>query len=720
MRSGIFIIFLILAAVSNLSAQNYIIEGRVTDKSNNPLSGANIIIFNTNTGTASNEEGLFSIPLEQPGTYEVEISMIGFKKEKVKITIPTERRLNIVLEETIIQSDQVVVTAGKHEQRLEDLPVSAAIMSSEFITEKNFLSLDNALRYAPGVSVNLDQVSIRGSSGYSRGAGTRVLVAYNGIPLYTGDTGEIIWEIVPVNAIERVEIIKGASSSLYGSTAIGGVINVITKEMTGDPQTYVKTYYGVYDKPAYEEWDWSGQYRSFNGLTLSHSNRIGKLRFSLSGTRLENNGYRMNDFYKRFIGNINTAYNFSSTSSINLFLNSLNMDRGNFVYWKDSRHALQPPDADIGQKVRSARIFSGLIYNNALSSSFLLQFKSSYYNTYWRDETSSENSSTVNLFREELQATVSSMDNMLLIAGIEGTYGKVSSDLFGDPESFGVGPYVQADYRLFSPLLISAGLRFDYSKLDTLEGTGSVSPKLGLNYHLSDDLIIRSSAGKAFRAPTLAEAFTRTGVSGITIVPNPDIKPESNYSYELGMTYNYKELFITDLALFHNEYYDMIDPAVIPETGQVSFRNVTHARIQGTEISVTYNAFAPFNIRLNYLYLWARDVNNNKSLKYRPRNLVTAGADYRTGGLSVGLDFRFWSRIDELDTELVELGLVPDGDKRVPVYVADISAGYNLLKAGLPLNITLNAKNILNYNYIEVIGNLSPIRNISLGLELVF
>ena len=116
------------------------------------------------------------------------------------------------------------------------------IPSDEF-SKKNISNLENALRYVPGVNMTEDQISIRGSSGYSRGAGSRVLLALDGIPFYTGDTGETIWEMIPTAVIKRVEIIKGAASSLYGSTAIGGVINVITNDIPKNPPTFFKVFY---------------------------------------------------------------------------------------------------------------------------------------------------------------------------------------------------------------------------------------------------------------------------------------------------------------------------------------------------------------------------------------------------------------------------------------------------------------------------------------------
>ena len=132
--------------------------------------------------------------------------------------------------------------------------------------------MEDALRYVPGINMVDDQISIRGSSGYSRGTGSRVLLALDGLPFYTGDTGETIWEAIPTTEIKRVEIIKGAASSLYGSSAIGGVINAISRDISPYPVTTLNGFTGLYDQPYYQGWNWSGEMRPFNGLTIAHSN----------------------------------------------------------------------------------------------------------------------------------------------------------------------------------------------------------------------------------------------------------------------------------------------------------------------------------------------------------------------------------------------------------------------------------------------------------------
>jgi outer membrane receptor for ferrienterochelin and colicins len=703
-------------------AQSGSIRGKVTDSNGTPLPGANVIVLGKMIGTSTDNLGNYLIPNLNYGNFRIEVSLIGYKNyisDSLHLT-GSSYILNITLTESAILSEQVVITAGKHEQTISELPVSASIMSSKDIMEKNVSSLDYAIRYAPGVTMNLDQISIRGSSGYSRGAGTRVLVAMDGIPLYTGDTGEIIWEIIPVTEVSRIEIIKGASSSLYGSTAIGGVINVITKDISSQSFSYFKSYFGSYDKPSHKEWDWSGKYRTFNGQTLTHSDRIKNFGFTLSASRTENLGYRQNDFFKRFTGFLKTSYQIDNENSLIFFANGLTQNRGNFLYWRDSRHALQPPEADLSQRVISDRYMLGIIYQKIFNPEFFLNVRTSYYNTHWRDETASMDNSRAQLFRGEVQSTYKIQNNIFLVSGIEATAGKVNSNIFSSPKSHSFGLYTQLEYKFPFPLTITAGARYDYNKLDSLNSTGDFSPKIGLNYKLSPNTIFRASAGKGYRAPTLAEGFTRTSASGITIEPNPYLKPEHNYSFELGINRNFENSITLDAALFQNEYYDYIETAVDPKDGLIQFTNLTRARIQGLELNLEVNLIPNIlKFNSNYVYLWARDIEKNKPLKYRPRNLFYSTLDLTIDKWEFGSDFRFWSRIEELDLELVDLGIVPDGDKRVPVYVWDLRSAYNTSLYRIPIKISLNANNVLNYNYIEIIGNLSPIRNFCLSLEVV-
>jgi len=720
---GFFFLFVFIFVIEdNLFAQTFSITGKVVDQNSNPIPGVNIIIINTNYGASSDENGNYEIANLPVGIYSIEYSAVGFEKAVSSNISLSDKSITIdvILTEQIIESDEVVVTAGKYEQKKSELPVSSEIIHSKEFTEKNFSNLEEALRYVPGVNMTDDQISIRGSSGYSRGAGSRALLAIDGLPFYTGDSGESVWEMIPVSELERVEIIKGAASSLYGTSAIGGVINGLTREITEKPRTSVSGYFGFYDKPYYSEWDWSGERRPFNGLTLSHSNNVGDLGFTLAFTRLEDQSYRKDDHFKKYIGFIKTKYDFTPLSSLTFIANTFNKRSGNFLYWKDSHNALIPPEAEQGQRIETNRYLFGLIYKTVLTEKFLLNIKTNYYRNHFKDTETPVNESTSNLYRGEVQLNTDITEGIVLTTGIEGMGSTVISTLFGNPNSIGFGSYVVSDIKFNFPLIISAGVRYDYTKLDSLDGSGAVSPKLGLNYKLYENLILRSSIGTGFRAPTLAEAFTSTSASGITVKPNPNIKSESNLTFEIGVNYILFNFLTFDVAAFQNEYYEMIEPGIDPLDGLVYFDNIIRARIQGVEASTLFN-FIPneLSFRLNYTYLWARDLETGTALRYRPRHIFYSGLEFTKWNFMFGADFRFTSEVEEIDEELVDLGIIKDGELRVPVYVTDLRLGYNLISLNLPLNIYLNVKNIFNYNYVELIGNIRHIRNYILGVSLL-
>ncbi len=704
-------------------AQTYSIKGKVSDsQTGEPLIGANVLIQFTNYGAATDLDGNYEINNLSPGNYKLQISFIGYQTkliDSLKI-INGSIIVNVNLKPgRVFITDCPIVSASKYVQLLSDLPIKAEIIPQTAFSKNDFTNLEDALRYVPGINMTDDQISIRGSSGYSRGAGSRVMLTLDGIPIYTGDTGETIWEVIPTAVIKDVEIIKGAASSLYGSSAIGGVINVITRDFSFEPVTYFKSGIGFYNKPSYNEWDWSNQYRSFNSLTIGHSQKINKFSFGLSFSRLEDNSYRQNNFSKKYLGFLKAKYDFSNLSSLTLLLNTFNKRSGNFVYWKDSRNALVPPDADQGQKVATNRHLLGLIYKDVISDNFYYEARASYYYTNWDDGSQADNNSTTNLFRGEIQTTIKPFEEAVLVSGIEASKAKVRSNIFGNPASNSFGIYSQMDYNFSELWKGTLGLRFDYTKIDSLKSNSAVSPKIGLNYKPAANIILRAFAGTGFRAPTLAEAFTSTTSNGVTIKPNPRLKPENSFNVEIGSNYKLNSNIDFDASIFQNELYDFIEPGVDASDGKITFDNVTRARIQGFEFISNFSFLSnQLNISLSYNYLWTRDLNKKTFLKYRPRHSALIKADYKIGQFNFGSNFRYSSRVEEIDEELINLGIVKDGELRVAVYVLDFNAAYSF--SSLPLKLYLNLKNTLNYNYIELIGNLEPPRNISLSLEMNF
>jgi iron complex outermembrane receptor protein len=714
---------LILAPFLVLNAQTGQLRGRIITNEKEALEGVNIIVIGTQYGASSQSNGYFEINNLPYKLYSLEISLIGYAKKKLTVDFSsTTKPLTIILTEEALQGKQIVISASKYEQKIEDLPVSTTVIQHDFITKNNYQTFDEMLRNIPGVQMNLEQPSIRGSSGYSKGSGARVLTAVNGIPMYSGDTGDIVWELIPITDIERIEIIKGPSSSLYGSSAIGGVINIITKSSVKNPITYVRSYFGAYDKPAHDIWKWNDNLRTFYGLSVAHSNSIGNLGYTLSFKKFDNMSYRQNDYAKRFLGYLKLNYNFSDRNDFTFFADYLNMDRGNFLYWKDSRNALVPKDEDNGNTVKSNRLFTGLIFNHHFSKDFTAQLKSSYYYTKFDGYGLELTESIANLFRNEVMINANLSNEWTITSGAELSFSKVSSNIFLNPNFLGLGAYFQGEYKGIDKLITSFGVRFDYMKLDSVSGANAVTPKVGLNYKLTNEIILRASFGTGFRAPTPAEVFTTTTLTGgLSIKGNTDLDAETSISGEVGIKYLITPKVNFDLALFVTNYKNYIEANLVSDG--IQFLNVPEARVQGIEFSTDVELI-PELLKMNagYNYLWARNLTDKKALKYRPRHSFFGQLQFTPSPFELSVNFRFASRVEEIDDLVAKppLALVVDGDLRVPVYDTDISAGYNFLLGAIPAKIFLNAKNIFNYNYVEFIGNIAPIRNYSLSWEIYF
>jgi len=691
-----------------------------------PLSGANVLVQGTILGAAVSEDGEFVIPKVPVGTYSISVTMVGYRSkivENVQVKRDATTTVVIELEEVALQTETVVVTASKREQSLQEVPISMSVLDAKMISQRNVITLDQALRYVPGVNIEKEQINIRGSSGYTRGVGSRVLLLVDGLPFLAGDTGEIIWEAIPTYQVDRVEVVKGAGSALYGSSALGGVINVITKDPRKVPETYVKLYGGLYGRPYYDEWDWSKEVRFFNGINLSHSQHIDKFSFLASISRTQDEGYRENDYYRRFNGFAKLKYDFSPFEGWTVMFNILNSHSGNYLFWRDIKHALQPPVVELGERVFTTRFNISSLFKQFISNRLFYMAKAIFYRSDWEDNIGHGGSDTVgnqsasNFLDGEVQMNYQPDDKHFLTGGVEGTYNYVSSNLFGKRSGFGVAVYGQDEWKGVDPLKITLGMRFDYRKIDSLDANSQLSPKFGIIYNPMSGTTLRASVGRGFRAPSVGEAFTSTSASGIVVQPNPGLQPEHSWSFEIGGTQYLSEHLVLDAVVFQNDFWDLIQPTFLPN-GKATFQNVTRARIQGAEVNLKVNWFQKMVLAdLSYTYIYPRDIYLDEILKYRSRHLFYASLYVNYGFAHAGLDFRYMSKIENIDMEFVTLGIIKDADQRGPVYVTDARVIFDISHFGLPLTIAFNVNNMFQYNYVELIGNLAPIRNYVLTVE---
>ncbi|MFM7015757.1 MAG: TonB-dependent receptor plug domain-containing protein, partial [Bacteroidota bacterium] len=287
----------------------------------------------------------FKLPL---GMQEISVGYIGYESVKKMVEIKNDITVNLKIRliPSKVDLKTIVISAGKHAQRIEEVPVSMEVLKPKYIENSNQTTMETAVEQIPGVTVIDGQANIRGGSGFSYGAGSRVLVLVDDLPLLAGDAGDVKWSFLPIENIGQVEVIKGASSALFGSSALNGVINMRTAIPTDTAESSITFYSGVYDAPADKRMKWWGSGpEMISGGQFSHRRKIGQLDLVAGGHYLNDQGYREGENEERVRGNLSLKYRFKNIPGLTagLAVNSQLSKGGNFLFWQDdSTGALKP------------------------------------------------------------------------------------------------------------------------------------------------------------------------------------------------------------------------------------------------------------------------------------------------------------------------------------------------------------------------------------------
>jgi len=278
-----------------------------------------------------------------------------------------------------------------------------------------------------------------------------------------------------------------------------------------------------------------------------------------------------------------------------------------------------------------------------------------------------------------------------------------------------VGLYLQDEFDFGAGWKVTTGLRGDYFHIDSLDADWQLNPKLGLVWRYVPEGALRASLGQGFRAPSIAEAYTSTTAAGLRVIPNPALKPERSMSTEIGLNQALSQSLILDVALFNNEYWELIE-GTFTEQGFIQFRNVTRARTNGLEISATWKILAlGLGGRIGYTYTNPRDLNQDCYLTYRPRHILYNHLFWQYGRIQIGADYRYLSKYDRIDQDFSLV--IQDAEARVDAHVVDLRCSLRMPIANHELRCTLQINNLLQYHYVDLVGSIAPIRHFVFSLE---
>ena len=393
MKRSSILLLLFLLPFTFASAQT--LKGHIYDaETSEPLVGASVSYKSKGVkGVVSDEKGAYEITLPAGGV-DLVFSYIGYEDVLMPLVIDKRETIlkDVYMKPGTELLEDVVVTAGRFEQKLSNVTVSMDLLKSSDIARQAPTDLTASLQTIPGVDIVDKQPSIRGGGGWTYSVGSRSLVLVDGMSVLSPRTGEINWNQIPLENVEQVEVIKGASSVLYGSSALNGIINVRTARPGLTPETRVSLYVGMYGDPADDSYGWSdksfwkdGKYpvkpilRSsvfsgvrnpmYEGVDVFHSRRIGNFDVSGGLNLFTDEGYRQQSYNKRFRvgGNLTYYQPGLDTKILNYGFNVdfLSNQYGDFFIWRSPAEAYKPsPFTNMGREGNNFHIDPFVNYIN--------------------------------------------------------------------------------------------------------------------------------------------------------------------------------------------------------------------------------------------------------------------------------------------------------------------------------------------------------------------
>ena len=711
-----------------------VVHGQITDaETHEGLLGVNVQLAEALRGTATDGQGRYQLHLPGAGTWTVKVSHLSYRPVTQSITAAETDsvELNISLIADFLQADEVVITAEARESTARLSTTKVDVIDQKTVEERSPGTLDRALDAVPGVEAHrtggpiVSNLSIRGSSDMlGGGVGNRTLLLVDGKPAIISDTEGASWWLYPDDVIERVEVVKGAYSALYGSNAMGGVVNLITRTPRHREFTRVHATYGVYERPP--SWmRYTERLNALSSLSFSHSNSIGRWGYLASATRRASDGFRQSSAYENVSVFSKLKYDASPTRTFTLSTLYLTGENEYPHAWVNTLEPLHVRDIYTNDLQRKQSLSADLLYRRfeSPSSSYFVR---AFYN---RDLTRSllnpasdpregdvpidfQTRSISHKFGLQEQTTRVLTQHNVLVFGVEAIWdeidGEPESYLYGRQGAFAPAVYAQDDHSPFRNLHLTFGARYDYRHLRGGSDTYQLSPKAGMSYEFIKDVVLRASVGHAFRNPSFAEMFLKkVGTQDYEFEPNPNLRPETVDFGSAGFNYRVNDHASLDGSIFLYKYENMIRWQTLA-AGRYRTENLSTAEIQGFEAGL--KTAWPRNLKLSagITYL-DTDIDNKGPLTYVPkwRYFWTASYEYRR--MLMGAELRHVSRTDS-----------------VVFYQNDAPAAYTLLDLRLAFrfrqntSLALICENATNESYEEMERYRMPPRTYRVDLLYEF
>ena len=711
---------LFLGAAALHSQEQGTFKGSVRDKSNDEaLIGANIILrLDPTFGTAADANGEFSLTLK-PGSYTFLVTFTGMQSDTVSVTIGPGQVVvrNILLEPFVSQLQGVEIKVGKFDRPIEEMTVSMEIIKADLIEAKNTQNIQTILDYTPGLNILDNEPQIRGGSGFTFGVGSKVAVMVDDMPMVSGDAGRPYWDFVPVENIEQIEVIKGASSVLSGTSALSGAIHIRTALPTSKPMTKLTMFSGLYSAPPSSEQKWWDDYPYITGANFLHTRMAKNLDVVLGGNVYFDHSYigapRTGPDVK------DTSHNFADSrmatqkARFNFNLRQRSVKYQGLNYGINGNIMYQHAPMVLAWLDDTAGFFRGYPGATLLQNQFIVNFDP-YVNLYSRvgfkhsfkarvlynnnDQSNNQDLRSTFVFADyNFRRDYNFLHGMEFIGGISTQYSHVDATMYAgrgtEVNNFlNMSGYAQIESTMFKTITLSVGIRLEYYSMNGEESDIQPIFRAGLNLKLMKETFVRVSYGQGYRFPTIAERYIRTNVGTFGVFENPDLKPEKSWNAEIGLKQGFKffnYFGYLDVAIFQQEYRNTVEylfgfwDSTFSTIGGAGFKflNTGHSRVTGIDISLSgaahladkitlktiigYNYIMPVTLDPDYVY--TTDIRGNEYtynttsvnpedniLKYRFLHTLKGDIELDIYSFSAGFSVKYFSKIENLDKAIEE------------------------------------------------------------------
>ncbi|MBI4495590.1 MAG: TonB-dependent receptor [Deltaproteobacteria bacterium] len=583
---------------------------------------------------------------------------------------------------------RVVVTATRTEAEIGEVPQAWSVISRREIQNAPDSSLAEIIGRAAGVEISrygspgsVSLAKIRGSDA------EQVLILIDGRRVNDPQAGKFDLSGLPLNRddIERIEVLRGAGSALYGADALGGIVNIVIRLPAREPSTRLSASYGRFDTQEY---------------SFTQRWKPGPVGYGISLSKARSQGHRPNGDYDAWTLGGEIDFEPAPRSDLRFSARTLRKEIG-------LPGPIALPDPDDRQK--DSITWLDLAYRGQIKG-LDLSFRG-FQNIYRRTFDPGRlgfNAGPPFLHKNystggDLQATSLLGSSHLVTAGLESIQDRVDSSALGVHRATRGAVYLQDEMEILRPLTATLGLRYDHHSIYG----GQWNPRGAMLLRLPGDARLRGAVARSYRAPTFDDLYWPEDAF---VAGNRGLRPEEAWSYEIGGEKNFAGRAVLKAAGFLREVDGLILWAPGMD-GKWRPANIRAAQVWGAEAEVAIVLSPSWTVPLNYSYLYPRDEETGGPIPFKPKHILNLGLEYAAPrGIRGGLRGRY-----------VRYYLSPLSTMNRDYFVLEARAAYDFkIWEKFRGEAFLHLANALNRGYEINEGYPMPPRSLSGGVSLWF